>query len=437
MAHALKVDSVTAAYGAKDSHQATSQTLLTALHHLDEAAARLGLDPALHRRLSYPKEQVALRLHPVLPSGKVISCPAYIVRHSDTLGPAKGGIRMAATVSMETVTGLAMEMTWKTALMGVPFGGGKSGIACDAASLTPEEKEVLIRSFARAARRHIGPELYVPAPDMGTGEVEMGYFRDCIAHSEGFSIPRGCFVTGKPVILGGIIGRREATGKGVVYSIAAACRDRGIPMSELEVAVQGFGNVGAVAAKELAAAGAKIVGIADLTGGLYCQDGIDIPALTAYVKSSGKLEGFPGAESMKADALFELDCDLIVPAASGSQIHAGNAGRVKAWMIAEGANAPLTPEADVMLNEKGVLIIPDILCNAGGVFVSYLEYTQETQREQMTRDEVETRLKERMDSVFEEVLQYARSRKINLRAAAMDIAVSRVASGILARGAHP
>lgn len=415
----------------------TSQALETAQHHLAAAAGRLGLPGAIRRRLMVPKEQITLQLHPVLPCGKSLECTAYIVRHSDVLGPAKGGIRMSTRVSADSIAGLAMEMTWKTALIGVPFGGGKSGIACDPASLTSDEKEVLIRAFARAARRHIGPEVYVPAPDMGTGEEEMGYIRDCVSHSEGVSITRGCFVTGKPVILGGIQGRREATGRGVVHSLAAACRYLGMEVSGLRVAVQGFGNVGGVAAQELHALGARIVAIADLTGGLYAGGGIDISALQAHMRDTGGLNGFSGARAINPEAIFEQDCDAVIPAACGAQIHSGNAGKIHARIVAEGANMPLTPEADAILNAAGVIIIPDILCNAGGVFVSYLEYAQETQREQMTLKEVEERLRERIESTFAEVLAHSISRDLTMRAAAMDIAVGRVAEGIHARGAHP
>lgn len=344
---------------------------------------------------------------------------------------------MASGVSENTVAGLAMEMTWKTALIGVPFGGGKSGIDWDPCSLDPEGKEILIRAFARSARRHIGPEVYVPAPDMGTGEREMGYIRDCVSHSEGVSITRGCFVTGKPLILGGIQGRREATGKGAVVTLECACRHLGVELRGQRVAVQGFGNVGAVAAAELHARGAKIVGVADLTGGLFDPRGIDMPALLAHRNSTGGLSGFPRAGAMEPDEIIGIDCDVLLPAASGSTIHGDNAASVKARIIAEGANAPLTPAADELLTDRGVFIIPDILCNAGGVFVSYLEYTQETQREQMAKAEVESRLRERMESAFAEVLGRSVASGVPMRAAAMDIAVRRVADGIAARGSHP
>jgi len=417
---------------------AKSDSLLdTALHHFEAAAKRLGLAESIRIRLARPKEQITLGLHPVLPCGKTLQCSAYITRHSDVLGPAKGGIRMSPEVSADTVAGLAMEMTWKTALIGVPFGGGKSGIVCDPSLLSAEEKEILIRAFARAARRHIGPEVYVPAPDMGTGEQDMGFIRDCVSHDEGVSITKGCFVTGKPVILGGIHGRRDATGRGVTAALEFACHHLGIELKGLRVAVQGFGNVGAIAARELAKRGARVVAIADLSGGLYAKNGLDIAALQAHVRATGGLTRFLGAEEIHPAAIFEQDCDVVIPAASGSQIHAGNAGKIRAQIIAEGANAPVTPEADALLNDAGVFVIPDILCNAGGVFVSYLEYTQETQREQMTLKEVEGRLQERMKTAFAEVLAYSTSHDLPMRAAAMDIAVGRVAEGIHARGAHP
>ncbi|MCF7817394.1 MAG: Glu/Leu/Phe/Val dehydrogenase [Kiritimatiellales bacterium] len=421
----------------ENNNTSSSGILKTAQHNFQQAALRLDLPEPVRQHLMQTKEQITLRFHPALPSGRMLDACAFIARHSDVLGPAKGGIRMTAGVSADDVAGLAMEMTWKTALIGVPFGGGKSGIVCDAASLTPEDKEVLIRAFARAARRHIGPELYVPAPDMGTGEREMGYLRDCVSYSEGVSIPRGCFVTGKPVLLGGIHGRREATGKGVVYTLVSACRHLGIEIKGLRIAIQGFGNVGAVAAKQLAALGARVVAVTDLTGGIIHAEGLNVEALLTHVQQTGGVAGFPDSQPLSPDQIFGVDCDVLIPAAAGSQITAENVRNVRARMIAEGANAPTTPEADDVLNAAGVFIIPDILCNAGGVFVSYLEYTQETQREQMTLAEVEARLEERMNQCFEEVFDYAKKNNLPMRAAAMDIAVSHVAEGLRARGVYP
>ena len=253
----------------------------TALHHFSVAADRLDLEPAVRKRLVDPKEQIELSINPALPSGRVVHAKAFVVIHNDAIGPAKGGIRMTKDVTLDDIMGLAMEMTWKTSIIGVPFGGGKSGISFETEDLSPMDKESLIRSFTRAARRHIGPELYIPAPDMGTNEEDMAHIRDCIAYSEGRSITAGCFVTGKPLILGGIAGRREATGKGVVYTVLALCERRGIKVGETRVAVQGFGNVGSVAAVELAANGATIVGVSDINGATANPDGLDIDALSA------------------------------------------------------------------------------------------------------------------------------------------------------------
>ena len=409
----------------------------TALHHFELAANRLNLEPAVRNRLADPKEQIELSINPALPGGRVVHARAFVVIHNDAIGPAKGGIRMTDDVTRDDIMGLAMEMTWKTSIIGVPFGGGKSGISFESDGLSPIDKEAIIRSFTRAARRHIGPELYIPAPDMGTNEEDMAHIRDCIAYSEGRSITAGCFVTGKPLILGGIAGRREATGKGVVYTVLALCERLGINVAEARIAVQGFGNVGSVAATEIAKHGATIVGISDITGAVANPDGLDLDALTAHYDETGGLHRFPGGEEIPRDALLELDCDILIPAAAGSQITDQNAPRIKARIVAEGANAPTTPNADTILNESGTLIIPDILCNAGGVFVSFLEYTQETQREQMTEEQVEARLADRMRRRFNEVFDRAAEHRQVMREAAMDIAVARVVEATRVRGILP
>jgi glutamate dehydrogenase (NAD(P)+) len=411
--------------------------LLNADSYFLGSARRLELEPAMVSRLRAPKEEITLSMHPLLSSGRVDEIRAHIVRYNDSLGPAKGGIRMTPKVSLDEVKGLAMEMTWKAALMGIPFGGGKSGIACDPSRLSPDDKEIVIRSFVRAALRHIGPEIYVPAPDMGTNETDMGYIRDCISYSEGIAVTRGCYVTGKPVILGGVVGRREATGKGVVYAIQAACEVLGTPLEGLRVAVQGFGNVGAVVAREFGTLGAVVVAVSDVSGGVLNRDGLDIPALVRHAEAEGSVRGFAGGEEIPRDDLPSVDCDCLVPAADASLIHAANAPSIKARIVAEGANSPTTPEADIILHQRNRFIIPDILCNAGGVFVSYLEYTQETQREQMTVAEVEQRLADRVRECFAAVSDYAGRGSLSMREAAMDMAVARVVSGIRARGFHP
>ncbi len=410
--------------------------LNTAEWNVKQTAGRLGLTDTQLAWVSEPRERVEITCAHALPDREPTHVKVFVVRHNDTLGPSKGGIRMTPTVTLDEITGLAMEMTWKTALVGVPFGGGKSGICYDPASGTDREKEKVIRSFTRGVARHIGPEIYIPAPDMGTNERDMGHIRDCVSYSSGKSITQGCFVTGKPVILGGIVGRREATGKGVVYSIQEACNKLGMNISKSRVAVQGFGNVGSVAAIEIVKHGAKVIAVADHLGGIEKSDGLDVVALAEYQNNNGSVKGFPGGTPMDKDDIMEVDCDILIPAAVASVLTEDNAHKVKAKLIAEGANAPTTPGADEILFEKKISIIPDILCNAGGVFVSYLEYTQETQREQMTLQQVEGRLDERMRETFDMVFK-AMKPGDSMRQVAMNIAVGRVMDGMYARGMLP
>ncbi len=409
----------------------------TTIHNLQESARRLNIKDFMLQRLIEPKEKIEVTLNPTLINGQHIQVKAYIVRHRDALGPAKGGIRMTPDVTMDDICGLAMEMSWKTALIGVPFGGGKSGVCFDPSVVSADDKEVIIRSYTRGAMRHIGPEIYVPAPDMGTNEEDMGHIRDCLAYSWGKSITNGCYVTGKPIILGGIIGRREATGRGVVYTVQAACEKLDLDISEAKVAVQGFGNVGSVAASALHELGAKIIAVSDVSGGLLNLSGLDIPSLIEHVKENGSVDGFKGADDISNSQLLGSDCDILVPAATQSQITASNCESIKARIIAEGANSPTDPDADEMLNQAGKFVIPDILCNAGGVFVSYLEYTQETQREQMTFEQVNQRLSKRMYKKFNEVYDFMKGQKSSMRQAAMDLAVSRVVEATNAMGMLP
>jgi glutamate dehydrogenase/leucine dehydrogenase len=414
-----------------------NELLQTAISNFEDCAKRLNLSSRIFDNLILPKERIECRFTPILTDGTHLNIKAFIVRHSDVLGPSKGGIRMLPDVTLDDVAGLAMEMTWKTALIGVPFGGGKSGIRCEGSRLSVDDREIVLRSFTRGMNRHIGPEIYIPAPDMGTNEADMGHIKDCISYSKGISITEGCYVTGKPIILGGIIGRRAATGNGVACSAAAACGKLGIDIKGCRVVVQGFGNVGSVAASALAERGARVIAISDISGALFCGDGIDIESLTEYVSINGAIKGFDKAQSIDPRQIFELPCDVLIPAASQSQITADNAGDIKAKIVAEGANAPTTPTADHILNDKGIFVVPDILCNAGGVFVSYLEYAQETQREQMTLENVQARLTKRMTEKFQQVFDYSASQKVSMRNAAMDIAVRTVAQGLTSRGFHP
>lgn len=417
--------------------QSTDSILNTAIHNFQQAAKRLGLDDSMCNKLLVPHEKIEVNINPVLTDNKAANIRTFVVRHNDALGPAKGGIRMTADVNMDDISGLAMEMTWKTSLIDVPFGGGKAGICFETTGIKPADKEIIIRSFTRGALRHIGPEIYIPAPDMGTNETDMAHIRDCVSYSQGISITKGCFVTGKPVILGGILGRREATGKGVVYTIEAMCEKLGQEIRNMRVAIQGFGNVGSVAAEQLAKLDAKVVAVADITAGVFNLKGLDIESLVKHAQETGGIKGFEKAETIDKEKIFEMDCEILIPAAAGSQITVQNANKIKAGYIAEGANAPTTPQADEILNKRNILIIPDILCNAGGVFVSYLEYTQETQREQMTLDEVEKRLSGRMKKRFNEVFEYSKENKITMREAAMDLAVTKVVKAVYARGLLP
>lgn len=388
-------------------------------------------------KIQYPKERIEFRIGPQLKDGHIHIFKAFVVRHNDALGPSKGGIRMTPGVTLNDVTGLAMEMTWKCALMGLPFGGGKSGIVADHHDLCPYDKETLIRSFTRNAHRHIDPQIYIPAPDMGTNETDMGYIKDTIAYSEGTSNTHGCYVTGKPVILGGIPGRREATGSGVVMTIVKAMKKMGIKVQGAKAVVQGFGNVGSVAAKGLNDVGMKVIAASDLNGAAYNEDGLDIDALIEYTDGNEGVKGFSGGNDTDGREMLELPCDVLVLAASESQVTAENAPRISAKLVAEGANSPTTPEADDILEKKGVSIIPDILCNAGGVFVSYLEYTQETQQEQMTQEQVQDRLSRRMTKKFEEVYNLAEEKNLHMRDAAMYLAMKNVCIALVARGTLP
>lgn len=418
----------------------SGQTILSnALANFDRAAAALKAEipEAILEKIRAPKERIEIQGHPQLEDRKLHHFRAFIVRHSEALGPAKGGIRMTPTVTLDDVTGLAMEMTWKCALIGVPFGGGKSGIIADPSKMSAFDKETVIRNFTRNAHRHIGPQIYIPAPDMGTNERDMGYLKDAICFSMGAATTQGCYVTGKPVIMGGLPGRREATGRGVVMCLVEALKQRGIEPGKTSAIVQGFGNVGSVTAGELAALGVRVKGIGELTGSIYDEKGLDITGLSAHVAATGSVQGFEGGEAIDGRKLLEMPCDVLIPAAAANQITADNAGRIQAKVIIEGANSPTTPEADEILARRGIFVVPDILANAGGVFASYLEYTQETQQEQMTEKEVTERLKQRMADRFTEVLKLARQRNCPLRDAAMLLAVKSVCAAVLARGLLP
>jgi glutamate dehydrogenase (NAD(P)+) len=304
----------------------------------------------------------------------------------------------------------------------------------DPEKLNPNDKETIMRRFATMGFRHIGPQVYVPAPDMGTTERDMGYIKDAICYSHGQATTPGCYVTGKPIILGGITGRLAATGRGVAICVVEALKALKIDPAGATAILQGFGNVGSFSAMAMAERGMKVVGASDLYGAVYNPKGLDVPALARHVTESGSVKGFSGGEEVDGLQLLERSCDVLVPAAAANQITAENANRIQARLIGEGANSPTTTEADEILTDKGVMILPDILCNAGGVFVSYLEYTQETQQEQMPEDAVVARLTKRMTERFALVYGVSEQRGITLRQAAMCQAIRTVCQARIARG---
>jgi len=414
-----------------------TQTILdNAIANFRQAVSLLNgeFSEGLLEKVLHPMERIELNFGPVMSDGRIHVVKAFIVRHSDALGPSKGGIRMSPTVTLDDVTGLAMEMTWKCALIGVPFGGGKSGIVADPDSLSAFDKETIMRRFATMGFRHIGPQVYVPAPDMGTNERDMGYVKDAICYSHSQATTPGCYVTGKPVILGGVPGRRAATGRGVAICVVEALGKLGVNATGATAVVQGFGNVGSFSARALAERGVKVIAVGDVHGAVHNPAGLDMPALVGHVKESSTVKGFSGGREIDGSEMLELECDVLVPAATDSQITDDNADRIKARLIGEGANSPTTPEADEILNDRGVTILPDILCNAGGVFVSYLEYTQETQQEQMIEEDVVTRLQRRMREKLHLIYSVANERNITMRQAAMVHAISTVCQARIARG---
>jgi glutamate dehydrogenase (NAD(P)+) len=407
----------------------------TALSQLDRVASRLGLDPDIHARLRYPRRALVVSIPVKMDSGKTEVFVGYRVHHSTVLGPTKGGLRYAPDVDLGEVTALAMLMSWKCALMGLPYGGAKGGVRCDPRRLSLQEKENLTRRYTAEIILMIGPDLDIPAPDLGTDEQTMAWMMDTYSMTQGKSVPG--VVTGKPLIVGGSAGRREATGRGIVYTLYQAARRLGHELRGRKVLVQGFGNVGGVAARLLWREGCVIVGISDVKGGIWSPEGIDIRQLEGHVAESGSVVGFPGTEPISNADLVTQPCDVLIPAAVGGQIHAGNADRVKAAIVAEGANGPTTPEADVILRERGVTVIPDILCNAGGVVVSYFEWVQGLQYYFWRESEITARLQEVMTRAFNRVWALGAKEGVDLRTAALMEGIRRVAEGYKVRGLYP
>jgi glutamate dehydrogenase/leucine dehydrogenase len=407
----------------------------TALAQLDSVATRLQLDPDIHERLRYPRRALVVSVPVLMDSGRTEVFIGYRVHHSTALGPTKGGLRYDADVNLGEVTALSMLMSWKCALMGLPYGGAKGGVRCSPRDMSPREREHLTRRYTVEIILMIGPDLDIPAPDLGTDEQTMAWMMDTYSMTQGKSVPG--VVTGKPLIVGGSAGRREATGRGIVFVLYQAAKSLGQELRGKTIVVQGFGNVGSVASRVLWRDGCVITGVGDFTGAIWNPHGIDVRQLEAHVAQSGSVAGFPGSDALSNEALLEQPCDILVPAAVGSVIHARNADRIKAQIVAEGANGPTTPEADAILRDRGVTVIPDILCNAGGVVVSYFEWVQGLQYYFWKESEITSRLQELMARAFTRVWNSARKNGVDLRTAALMEGIRRVADAHVIRGLYP
>jgi glutamate dehydrogenase (NAD(P)+) len=412
-----------------------TEHFLGAQRQLDEIAAEMGLDKELHERLRYPKRALIVTVPVRMDDGSVRSFTGYRVHHDVTLGPAKGGIRFHPEVNLGEVSCLAMLMTWKCALMGLPYGGAKGGIRVEPWKLSPGETERLTRRYTSEIINLLGPDKDIPAPDMYTNEQTMAWIMDTYSINVGHTVPS--VVTGKPVSIGGSFGRTEATGRGVAYCARRAVNHFGIKDSSPSVVVQGFGNVGSVTAKLLHQAGYKIVAVSDVYGGIYNKNGIDIPRLLAWLSEHGKVEAFPGTDIVSNKDLLEIPCDVLIPAALGGQITEDNAHSLKCKIVVEGANGPTTPEADLILHERGIPVIPDILANAGGVTVSYFEWVQGLMHLFWTEDEVNQRLEQIMGRACDQVLELSTKSELRPRMAALRIGVSRIAEAKRLRGLYP
>ena len=407
----------------------------TAVAQLDRVASKIGLESDVHERLRYPRRALVVSIPIRMDDGKTNVFIGYRVHHNTALGPTKGGLRYDLDVNLGEVTALAMLMTWKCALMNLPYGGAKGGVRCNPRALSVQERENLTRRYTAEIILMIGPDLDIPAPDLGTDEQTMAWVMDTYSMTQGKSVPG--VVTGKPLIVGGSAGRREATGRGIVYVLYQAAKRLGQEVRGRRVAIQGFGNVGAVAARLLWRDGALITGVSDVQGGIWNERGIDIRALEGHVAEAGTVAGFAGTESMTNSELLEQSCDILLPAAVGSQIHQDNAERIKASIVVEGANGPTTPEADQLLRERGVTVVPDILANAGGVVVSYFEWVQGLQYYFWRETEIVSRLQEVMTRAFNRVWAIASKEGVDLRTAALMEGIRRVSEGHRIRGLYP
>jgi glutamate dehydrogenase (NAD(P)+) len=406
-----------------------------AQRQFDIAADRLGLDPSLRAQLREAERELVVSVPVRMDDGSVKVFTGYRVQHNLGRGPSKGGLRYHQDVTLNEVRALAMWMTWKCAVVGIPYGGGKGGVAVDPKTLSAKELEGVTRRYTAAISVIIGPQSDIPAPDVNTTPQIMAWIMDTYSMHVGYTVPG--VVTGKPIALGGSYGRSEATGRGCVVTIAEAARHEGIDIIGATVAVQGFGNAGSVAASLLHEMGAKVVAVSDTQGAIYAAAGLDIERVKTHKAEHGTVVGFGGAENISNAELLELEVDVLLPAALENQITVDNAERVRARIVAEAANGPTTPDADEILHRKGVFLIPDILCNAGGVTVSYFEWVQDLNRDQWSEEVVNSKLTAIMVRSFAEVVAMAEREEVDMRTGAYLVAVDRVAQATALRGLYP
>ncbi len=406
-----------------------------AVAQFDEAAEYLGLSQAQRAILRKPKRELVVNFPVRMDNGDIEMFTGYRVQHNITRGPAKGGIRFSPHVSLDEVRALAMWMTWKCAVTNIPFGGAKGGVICDPLKMSRSELERLSRRYATEISILIGPDSDIPAPDMNTNPQVMAWIMDTYSMHKGYSVPG--VITGKPLAIGGSEGRLEATARGVQFVTQAAMRDLDMVPERCSVVVQGFGNVGSITARLLHGIGCKIVGLSDINGGVYNPRGIDVPLALRYSQEHGSLLGLPNTEKVNNQELLELPCDILIPAALENQLTRENAARIRASLVVEGANGPTTPEADRILLDRGVTLVPDILANAGGVTVSYFEWVQNLQHFFWSEQEINQRLEAIMNRSYDAVRLKALEKGTNLRMGAYLLAVARVAEANQVRGIYP
>jgi len=406
-----------------------------ALENFDTAANVLGLNSDTREMIKYPERILTVTVPVRMDNGHIHRFEGYRVQHSTVRGPAKGGIRFHPQVTLDEVKALATWMTWKCAVVNIPFGGAKGGITCDPKSMSPGELERMTRRYTSAILPLIGPEQDIPAPDVYTNPQTMAWIMDTYSMTKGYAIPG--VVTGKPIGLGGSLGRNEATGRGVFYTIEHACAHLKLPIRDATVVVQGFGNAGSIAADLLQRAGASVIAVSDSTGCIYNRNGLDIPALMEHKQATGRIAQFARSEAITPAELLAMPCDILVPAALENAIHADNAAAVRAKIIAEAANGPITPAGDRILEANGVFVIPDILCNAGGVTVSYFEWVQDEQHLFWDAQDIYNRLERVMKTSFADVLKIHLNHKVPMRIAANMLGIGRVAEAVNLRGIYP